>query len=93
MENGDVIHLESLITDLVGSLEREMHEGLAAINTRFDTQAARMERQGALLQAGSRWSTRKNGWAEKVDAALEEKDREVADLRERVKRLEDKQGL
>jgi hypothetical protein len=29
-----------------------------------------------------------NGWAEKVDAALEQKDREIAELRTRIDRLE-----
>jgi hypothetical protein len=119
MENGDLKHIEQLITDLktnlegpitsvTGNLERliidvkeslehevhgirtEVGEFRNEVKTRFDTQAARMERQGSLLQVGSRWTTRMNGWAEKVDAALEQKDREIAELRERVKRLEDK---
>ena len=94
-------NLERLIVDVKDSLEREMHTGFSDVRneiaelrtdvkTRFDTQAARLERQGSLLQVGSRWTTRMNGWAEKVDAALEQKDHEIADLRDRIKRLEDK---
>jgi hypothetical protein len=30
-----------------------------------------------------------NEWAEKVDAALETKDREIAELRERLRKLEE----
>ncbi len=88
-------HLEQLIVDLKDSLERELggvraeiHQGLAQLNTRFDTQAARLERHAGLWQTGARWSRRMDDWAEKVDAALEAKDREIADLRERLQRIE-----
>jgi hypothetical protein len=91
--------LEQLIIDMKESLEREIHgletklerkvdAGFRELNTRFDTQAARPDRQGALLQSGSRMLVRMNGWAEKVDAALEQKDREIAELRQRIDRLE-----
>jgi hypothetical protein len=89
-----------LITDLKESLERELQgvatsirqelrEGFAQVNTRFDTQAARLDRHAALWQTGRRWSGRMDDWAEKVDAALETKDREIADLRARLKKLEE----
>jgi hypothetical protein len=82
-------HLETLIIDLKESLEREMRAGFAQLNTRFDTQAARLDRQGGLLQTGSRWTARTNEWTEKIDAALEIKDREINELRERITRLEE----
>src|SRR5262249_45998513 len=80
--------LVRLVIDVKESFEREMRAGLAAINTRFDTQAARLDRQASLIQVGSRWTARMNEWTEKVDAALEQKDREIADLRKRIDRLE-----
>ncbi len=87
--------LEKLIVDLKDSLERELaglrrdvQEGIGQLNGRFDTQAARLERHAGLWQTGARWSGRMDAWAEKVDAALEAKDRELADLRERLHRLE-----
>lgn len=90
-------NLEFLIVDLKESLERELsglrHEvqqGVAQLNSRFDTQAARLERHAGLWQTGARWSSRMDAWAEKVDAALEAKDREIAELRERLVRLERK---
>jgi hypothetical protein len=90
-----VEHLEQLIVDLKDSLERElaglrqeMHQGFAQVNARFDTQAARLERHAGLWQTGERWSSRMDDWAEKVDSALETKDREIAELRERLQRLE-----
>jgi hypothetical protein len=69
--------LAVLITDVKESLEREiqglareMREAFAQVNTRFDTQAVRLDRH----------------------AALEAKDREIADLRDRLKKLEDSTG-
>ena len=91
--------LVRLITDLKGSLERElqglareMREGFAQVNTRFDTQVVRLDRHAALWQTGRRWSGRMDDWAEKVDAALETKDREIADLRARLNKLEESKG-
>jgi len=88
-----------LITDVKESLERElqnltreMREGFAQVNTRFDTQAARLDRHAALWQTGRRWSARMDDWAEKVDAALETKDREIKDLRMRLDKLEGSKG-
>jgi len=64
-----VNNIEQLLSDVKESLEREIH-GLARemhgefaqlkaqINTRFDTQATRLERHAALWQTDSRWSGR-----------------------------------
>jgi hypothetical protein len=94
-----VENIEQFLMDVKDSLEREIH-GLgremrgefaqlkAEINTRFDTQAARLERHAGLWQTGSRWSGRMDIWAEKIDAAIEVKDREIAELRERLNKLE-----
>jgi hypothetical protein len=82
--------LERLIVDMKESLVREIHAFRDEMRTRFDTQAIRLDRQGALIQTGSRWTNRMNKWAEKFDAALEVKDREIAELRERLTRLEQK---
>lgn len=81
-------HIERLLVDMKESLEREMRAGFESLNHRFDLQAARLERHGALIQTGSRWTNRMNQWAEKVDSALEAKDRQIADLRSRLEKLE-----
>lgn len=88
-------HLEKLIVDLKESLERELtglrqdvRDGVTQMNARFDTQAARLDRHAGLWQTGARWSGRMDAWAEKVDVALEAKDREIAELRERLLNLE-----
>jgi len=88
---GTVEHLEELMIDLKKSLEREignLRKDIAEIAVRFDNQALRLDRHAALWQTGRRWSTRMDDWAEKVDAALETKDRQIADLRRRVDDLE-----
>ena len=76
--------------DVKDGLEREIRGGFAQMITRFDTQAARLDRHAGLLQTGSRWTAGMNVWAEKIDAAIEAKDREIAELRERLIKLEGK---
>jgi DNA-binding GntR family transcriptional regulator len=90
-----VQNLEQLIVDLkesfereIKALERKMDQGFAQINSRFDLQAARLDRHAALWQTGRRWSSKMDVWAEGVDTALETKDREISELRARVDRLE-----
>ncbi len=75
-------NIEQSIVDLKESLEREigvlkqdMHQGFSHLNDRFDTQAARLERHASLWETGAR---------------LEAKDRELAELRERLIKLERK---
>jgi hypothetical protein len=87
--------LENLVIALKESLEREiqnldrgMQEGFQAMATRFDNQASRLDRHAALWQTGHRWSGRMDAWAERIDTALDIKDRQIAELRERIERLE-----
>ena len=102
----NVEHLEQLIVDMKESLEREIHaldrnvssridsldSKMSALLIRFDDQAARLDRQGALIQAGSRWTNRMNHWAEKIDTAMDKKDVQIAELRDRIERLEKNGG-
>jgi chromosome segregation ATPase len=88
-------NLERLIIDLKESVERDiqgLRESVDSLHTRFDTQAARIERQGALIQTGSRWTSRMGDWSEKVDAALEHKDKQIVELTRRIEKLESAQG-
>jgi hypothetical protein len=86
----DLKNLERLMIDYMESIEREikgLHASLARIETRLDTQAIRLDRQGALLQVGSRWTPRMNGWAERV-GLYNPKDRDISELRTRIEKLE-----
>lgn len=60
-------NIEPLITDLKESLDREiadlkesLHGLKQTVVTRFDTQAARLDRQAGLMQTGNRWISRLN---------------------------------
>ena len=86
----DTESLEKLLLDVKESLEREMRDGFAQVITRFDVQAARLDRHAGLWQSGTRWSSRMDAWAEKIDGALDAKTREIAELRERLAKLESK---
>lgn len=47
-------HLERLLIELKESLERDIQgvrESVDSLHTRFDTQAARMDRQAAMIEA------------------------------------------
>jgi len=81
-------HLETLLISVKESLEREIRSLGETLTTRFDDQAARLERHAALIQTGSRWTSRMNDWAEKIDRALDVKDKQIADLTRRVQDLE-----
>ena len=48
-----------------------------------------LERHAGLLQTGSRWTNRMNEWAEKIDSNLAKKDKFLAELAERVRKLEE----
>jgi hypothetical protein len=78
----------TLMTEVKESLERQMHTGFEEVATRFETQGNRLDRQAALIQTGSRWTNRMNDWAERVDIALDKKDQEISELRDRVKKIE-----
>jgi hypothetical protein len=58
--SGKFTNLEHLVVNVKESLEREMDAGFKQVNDRFDTQAIRLDRQGALIQTGSRWTNRMN---------------------------------
>ena len=96
-----VSNIERLLIDFKESLERqiegvrnelrqEMRDGFARADARYETQQSRVERHGSLLQTGSRWTNRMVQWSERVDSNLAKKYEEIADLRSRVRRLEEK---
>ena len=86
----EMSHLgESLLTFMQAGFAR-IDQRFDEMGARFDAQAARLDRHGALLQTGSRWSTRMNEWAEKVDAGFDKRDRQIAELFERIRKLEDR---
>lgn len=93
----DTDRVLDLITSMKESLEREMAhlrgemvQGFAEIRMRFDAQAARLDRHAALWQTGSRWSSRMDAWAEKIDGNADSTQKELSELKQRVRELERK---
>jgi hypothetical protein len=84
-------NLERLIVDVKESLERELHGFREEMTIRFDGQSVRLDRQAALIQNGSRWTARMNDWSEKIDSALEVRDKQISDLTRRIEKLEGRQ--
>jgi len=82
--------IQGLVETLLEGLETRMLTEFHNVNTRLDTQAVRMDRQGGFIQAGNRWSGRLNAWSEKIDQAMEKKDQELLELRRRLDALERK---
>jgi hypothetical protein len=78
--------LALLITNVKESLEEEIGQ----IGVRIDDVVLRLDRQGSYWQTGRRWSARMDDWAEKFDKALEVKDRQISELQDRLRRLEQK---
>jgi hypothetical protein len=80
--------LGRLVADLHESAHREMHEGFARLEKTMDTQQARIDRNGGMLQAGSKWVNRLNQSSENVDRLLASQGEHMRKLEERIKKLE-----
>ncbi len=63
----DSEELAKLISSVNESLHREMHEGFTRLTERIDLMETRLDRHGALLQTGARWSVRMTNWSEQID--------------------------
>jgi hypothetical protein len=75
----DIGNLEKLMMDTKESLEWEFHSFCDEVVSHLDLQAARLERQAMLGETGRRWSDGMDTWAAKTEAALEPKDKQVAE--------------
>jgi hypothetical protein len=81
-----------LISSVSESLHREMHDGFRQMNKRTDVVEVRVNRHGALLQTGARWTARMTKWCEDTDRLLLDRDKRIADLEQRVSDLERKRN-
>jgi hypothetical protein len=73
----DIGNLEKLMRVTKESLERELHSFRDEVLSRLDLQAGRC--RAMFWETGRRWSDRMDSWAAKIEAALETKDRQIAD--------------
>ena len=84
--------LIAVIVDTAGSLHTQIQESEKRLRSEmqqgFDRIDARLGRHGGLIQGGSKAITRLMEWSERVDEMIRVKDQEIAEIRERLKRLE-----
>lgn len=76
------------LADLIESLSREIHDGFARIDARFDAMNVRQDLQGGKIRAGTLWTTRIDAWSDNVDRLIFERDKQILDLQQRVAKLE-----
>jgi hypothetical protein len=84
----EVVRLIEGLSNEVSELRTEMRAGFERMRITIDRQEMRVERHGALLQTGSRWTNRMNQWAEKVDRMLAVWDERNERLEQRLRKLE-----
>ena len=85
MEDSAIVKiLESLSAEL-SEFRTEVSERFDALDSRLDITAARLDRQGGLLQTGTRHAVQQQAWSENVDKTLER-------LAKRVGKLEGKRA-
>jgi hypothetical protein len=79
VDMGSSLHTQ--IQDLEKRLRAEMNLG-------FERVEARLGRHGGLIQGGAKQITRLVEWSERVDEMIRERDKKIAELDDRLRRLE-----
>src|ERR1041385_8549778 len=78
------------IADLISRAFDRTDQRYDSMETRFATQATRLDRHAGYWQTGRRWSGRMGQWAERIDKSLDRKDEQILSLMKRVDKLEAK---
>jgi hypothetical protein len=86
MTSSEAENIVRLIQDLKDSLLRE----IATLHDIYGTTKSRLDRHGAMLQTGSRWSTRMTTWSESIDRLMAKNVEDIKALEARVFKLEDR---
>ena len=91
MTPDDLRQMAELIGGLsseIQDMRREFHGDLQGVKARLDLIEARLDKQGGLLQSGSRWVNRLTQWSEKTDRFMMRQDETLRDHGSRIDRLE-----
>ena len=75
---------------LFRSLETEMHKEFADVNARLTQMSNRMDRIGGLVNGGSRAIAKLAEWSERTDVTTADLLHRVAEIDQRLRRLEGK---
>ncbi|MGA3242316.1 MAG: hypothetical protein ABSG03_39205 [Bryobacteraceae bacterium] len=70
--------------DLFGSLSRE----IGAVRDGVQRIEARLDRQGGIINGGTRQTARLIAWSDEMDAMLSERDGRIEELTRRIEKLE-----
>jgi hypothetical protein len=84
-DNDEVIRL---LDEIKESLERQFEEFREEIRIILHDHSTRMDRQGGFIQNGRRWTANYTRWSERVDWSLEAKNRQIAAILKRLRKLE-----
>ena len=85
MEDSAVVRILEILSAELSEFRTEVAERFDALDSRLDITAARLDRQGGLLQTGTRHAVRQQAWSDNVDKTLER-------LAKRVGKLEGKRA-
>ncbi len=80
--------LVAFIADTAGSLHMQIQDLRSEMHQGFERLDARLGRHGGLIQGGFKAISRLIEWSERVDEMIRVRDQEIAETRERLKRLE-----
>jgi hypothetical protein len=84
----EVVRLIEGLSNEVSELRAEMRAGFERMGVTVDRQELRVERHGALLQLGSRWTNRMNKWFENMDRMMAIWDERNERMEQRLRKLE-----
>ncbi len=90
-QNGLVKLLEELKESLereVKALDENVERGFDQLNSRFDTQAQRLNRLNTAWSIARPWSHEVDEWRDRMERLIEIKDRQILDLTRRIDALE-----
>lgn len=87
-EYDEVVRLIEGLSNEISELRAELRNAIERIETMVQIQGGRLERHGALLQTGSRWTARMNRWFENNDRMLAIMDERNERLEQRLRKLE-----
>jgi len=93
------MNTDQLIQQLHDSLQREIKGGFdqvkedfGHVNRRLDLIEARLDRQGGLIQSGTKFFSRLANWTEDIDKLLLDRDRRLDAMEARLAKLEASNG-
>ena len=80
--------LAALIENVKESLERQIAEELGPMKAALERIETRLDRQGGIIQGGTRQVARLIHWSEEIDRIIAERDQRMDQFERRLSKLE-----